>query len=137
MSQTEAVSETESVSEMRWFDAGDVDELWEGDVVEFDADGDQVLIARLDGGEIKAFQGTCPHQEYPLGSGVFDTDSCVLTCAGHSWEFDLRTGTGVNPTGSELYSFPVRVVESKIEVGVPQDGQRHYYRFSPSQGGTP
>lgn len=68
MSETETVSETESVSEMRWFDAGDADELWEGDVVEFDADGDQILIVRLDGGEIKAFQGTCPHQEYPLSA---------------------------------------------------------------------
>lgn len=136
MNETGAASETGAVGEMRWFDAGDVDELWEGDVVEFDADDDVILIARLDGGEIKAFQGTCPHQEYPLGTGDFDPDSCVLTCAGHAWQFDLRNGTGVNPTGSELYSFPVRVVGGKIEIGVPQDGQRHYYRFLPLQGET-
>jgi toluene monooxygenase system ferredoxin subunit len=116
--------------EVRWFDVTDAAELWEGDLVDFDVEGEQVMLAHLIGGEIKAFQAMCPHQEIPLAHGEFDVDTCELTCTGHSWKFDLRTGQGTNPVGCELYSFPVRVEGEKIQVGVAQDGKRHYCRFS-------
>jgi len=49
-------------------------------------------------------------------------------CAGHSWEFDLRRGEGINPKGCQLFEFDVRVCEGAIEVAIPQDGRRHYNR---------
>lgn len=120
------------MTEVRWFDVVDAAELWEGELVDFDVAGEEVMIAHLLGGEIKAFQGMCPHQEIPLVDGEWDADTSELTCGGHSWQFDLRNGKGINPSGCQLYSFPVRVEGTKIQVGIPQDGQSHYNRFAGS-----
>ncbi len=116
--------------EIRWFDAVEVDDLWEGDILDLEVGGEQVLLVHLSGGEIKAFQGVCPHQEILLANGKWDEDSGVLVCGGHNWEFDLRTGTGINPAGCRLYEYPVQVSGDKIQVGIPQDGKSHYIRFS-------
>lgn len=116
--------------DLRWIDVADVADVWEGELVDFDVDGEEVVIAHLDGGELKAFQGTCPHQEIPLADGDWDVDASTLTCGGHAWQFDLRTGKGINPTGCQLFEFPLRVTGEKIQIGIPQDGQRHYNRFA-------
>lgn len=118
------------MTEVRWFDVVEAAELWEGELADFGVEGEEVILAHLIGGEIKAFQGMCPHQEITLADGEWDADTCELTCAGHSWQFDLRNGKGINPGGCQLYSYPVRVVDAKIQVGIPQDGQQHYNRFT-------
>ena len=118
------------MSEMKWVEVTAADDLWEGDVVDFEVDGDQVMLAHLAGGEIKAYQSMCPHQEILLTHGDFDVDNCELTCTGHSWKFDLRDGKGTNPVGSQLYEYKVKIVDDKIQIGILQDGERHCCRFS-------
>jgi toluene monooxygenase system ferredoxin subunit len=113
----------------RFVNAAYVDDLWEGDLLDVEVDGEQVLLAHLDGGEIKAYQGMCPHQEVLLADGQWDPDTNVLVCPGHRWEFDLASGKGLNPTGCQLYEFDVQVVSDEIRVGIPDDGQRHHNRF--------
>jgi toluene monooxygenase system ferredoxin subunit len=115
--------------ELSWECVAEVGELLEGDLVDLEVAGEQVLIAYPFDGEIRAFQGLCPHQEVLLADGSWDPESGRLVCAGHAWELDLRTGSSVNPAGCELYEFPVRVRDGRVEVGVPRDGQRHYRRF--------
>lgn len=117
-----------SEGDLRWYDVADADEVWEGEVLDFEVDGEEVMVAHLLGGDLRAFQGMCPHQEISLLDGEWDADASELTCGGHAWVFDLRTGKGVNPAGCQLYQFAVRVTGDKIQVGVPQDGQRHYNR---------
>ncbi len=48
--------------------------------------------------------------------------AAVLTCSGHHWEFDPRTGKGINPSECRLCSFPVQIEGEAIRVGIPQDG---------------
>jgi toluene monooxygenase system ferredoxin subunit len=115
--------------EIRWANAASIDDLWEGDILDVEVDDEQVLLVHLDGGSIKAFQGMCPHQEVLLADGKWDADTGSLTCPGHSWEFDLNTGAGVNPAGCRLFEYAVQVVSDEIRVGIPQDGQRHHHRF--------
>ncbi|GAA3596122.1 Rieske (2Fe-2S) protein [Nonomuraea rosea] len=110
----------------RWLRAATLDELWEGDIAEVDVGGDRVLLAHLPGGRLRAYQGLCPHSEFPLASG--DLDGEVLTCAAHGWEFDLTTGRGRNPDTCHLYAFPVRLEGEHIAVAVPDDGRRHHNR---------
>ncbi len=112
----------------RWVDAADLGELWEGDVLDVEVAGEHVLLVRLLGGEVRAYQGLCPHQEMLLADGDFDADSGVLVCMGHLWEFDLRAGVGINPAGCRLYTYPVEVTADRVRVGIPQDGLRHYNR---------
>ncbi len=68
---------------VRWEDAADLGELWEGAVLDVEVAGEHVLLVRLPGGEVRAYQGLCPHQKMLLADGDFDADSGVLVCMGH------------------------------------------------------
>lgn len=118
----------DAAAPLRWHDAFAESELWEGDITDVEIDGDDVLVVRLAGDRFKAYQAMCPHQEIALADGELDEDSLVLTCPGHHWQFDLNSGSGINPTGCTLYEFPVEVVDNRVRIGVPQDGARHYNR---------
>ena len=116
------------MTEVQWADAMSLDELWEGDITDVELQGEQILLVHHEGGEVRAFQGMCPHQEVLLADGNWNETSGVLECPGHNWQFDLRTGDGVNPTGCRLYQYPARVEEDRIQVGIPHDGIRHHNR---------
>jgi toluene monooxygenase system ferredoxin subunit len=109
-----------------WADVATLDDLWEGDILEVTTGPDVVLLVHLAGGELRAYQGVCPHSEFPLAMGDFDGD--VLTCAGHGWEFNLRTGHGVNPADCLLYRFDVKLTGEQVSVCVPADDRPHYNR---------
>ena len=113
---------------LTWVRALDEEDLWEGELTSMTVLDDSVLLVRLPGDEIKAYQGMCPHQEVELVDGDYDQDDFILTCPGHSWEFDVRDGAGVNPTTCRLFAFPTKVEDGAIYIGIPQDGQRHYNR---------
>jgi toluene monooxygenase system ferredoxin subunit len=105
-----------------WTPVATVDDLWEGEVGEFYVDDLPILLAHLRSGEIRAFQGSCPHAGFPLADGELDGD--VLTCAGHSWEFDLNSGAGLNPDNCRLRSYPVRRDGDHIAILVAQNGEQ-------------
>lgn len=113
----------------RWVSAAAAEDLWEGDLLDVEVGDEQVLLVRLEGGEVKAYQGMCPHQEVLLADGRWDADTNLLVCPGHNWEFDLATGKGLNPAGCQLFEFAVREVGDEIVVGVPDDGRRHHNRY--------
>lgn len=114
--------------DIRWIDALPAKELWEGDVVDVDIAGETVLLVHHLGGDIKAFQGMCPHQEVLLVDGDWNEDTCVLICPGHRWEFDLRSGAGINPDDCRLSEYPVRIEDDQVRIGfqkspVPEEAQ--------------
>jgi len=120
--------------DVRWVKAADADDLWEGDILDVEVEGEQVLLVHAFDTPVKAFQGMCPHQEILLADGKFDPDTNRLMCPGHNWEFDLADGSGVNPQGCQLYEFAVKVEDDEIVVGIPQDGARHHNRFETDEG---
>lgn len=112
-----------------WVPAASLDDLWEGDVLDVEANGEPVILVHQLGGGVKAFQGMCPHQELLLADGEWDPETNVLLCHGHKWEFDMDSGASLNPRGCRLYEYAVRVQDGNVEVGVPDDGDRHWNRF--------
>ena len=108
--------------DVRWVTASAVDDLWEGDLLDVEVDGEQVMLVHLDGGG-QGLSGHVPAPGDAAGRREWDADRSVLLCHGHSWEFDLTTGNGVNPAGCRLFEFPVRVEGDDILVGIPQDGR--------------
>jgi toluene monooxygenase system ferredoxin subunit len=84
--------------------------------------GELILLVHLAGGDIRAYQGYCPHQKTALADG--ELDGHILTCAAHSWQFNLSTGEGVNPKRCQLYRYGVKVEDAAISVGIPQQMRR-------------
>jgi toluene monooxygenase system ferredoxin subunit len=94
-------------------------DLWEGDLTAVDVDGQPLLLVRLPGGEVRAYEGRCPHLGATLADGEFD--GRTLSCSAHGWQFDLQTGHGVNPAGCALDRFEVSVQDDDILVLVAEE----------------
>jgi len=84
-----------------------LDDVWEGEMESFEVNGIEVVVTCNEGGEFKAYQATCPHQDIPLIEGKFDGKT--LICRAHQWVFDARTGKGINPADCALASYPIKV----------------------------
>ena len=92
----------------------EADALWDGEMESFDVGDAEVLVLKVDG-QIRAYDGICPHQSQSLVEG--ELEGGVLTCRAHEWQFDARTGEGVNPKDTCLVRHDVRVTgDGMIEV---------------------
>ena len=91
-----------------------LDDVWEGEMAAYTVNGHEIVLVCADGGEIKAFQGVCPHQDIALIEGNFDGKK--LICRAHLWQFDAATGKGINPEDCALANYPVRVEGETIFV---------------------
>jgi toluene monooxygenase system ferredoxin subunit len=85
-----------------------LDDVWEGEMGAFETSGGtDVLIVYPAGGDLIACQSICPHQEFELIEGTLEDH--VLTCRAHLWQFDVRDGNGINPSGCKLAIYPTKI----------------------------
>lgn len=98
-----------------WVRALGLDDLWEGEVVPVSVNGEALIVAHLEGGHIAAYLSACPHQGSSLDEA--HVDDGVLVCPAHRWEFDLRSGQGINPSRACLSARPVRVEDDAVWIG--------------------
>jgi nitrite reductase/ring-hydroxylating ferredoxin subunit len=95
------------------------EELWDGEMESYPLGDGEVLIVRVDG-QFHAYDGLCPHQSQPLVEGDLEMDAGILTCWAHLWEFDVRTGAGVNPKDACLTRLDLRIAaDGGVEVRPP------------------
>jgi toluene monooxygenase system ferredoxin subunit len=92
-----------------------LDDLWSGEMRAVTVEGQPVLLVNLEG-TVRAYADRCAHQRFPLSQGRLE--GFVLTCRAHEWQYDVRTGAGMNPSGVKLAAFPVEVREGSIWVDV-------------------
>jgi toluene monooxygenase system ferredoxin subunit len=85
--------------------------------------GRRVLVVRTDEG-YAAFEDRCAHLGMRLSEGALS--GCVLTCRAHHYQYDARSGQGINPKSVRLARFPVEVSEGAVLVDVPTsvEGER-------------
>jgi toluene monooxygenase system ferredoxin subunit len=88
--------------------------LYEGEMVPGVAGNKEVLIVWADGGQPRAFDGLCPHGDFPMARGVFN--GRTLVCPSHDWVFDARNGQGLSPTGCALKEYAMRVEDGMVLV---------------------
>jgi nitrite reductase/ring-hydroxylating ferredoxin subunit len=88
-----------------------VEDLPEAAVREVRAGGSSIALVQVDG-EIRAFQGNCPHLNGPLGHGNFVEG--VLICPWHAWEFDGVSGAALHNPAVRLRRYPVVVQDGQI-----------------------
>ncbi len=87
------------------------DDLWIGEMRRFDVRGTPVLVLRVEAG-VFAFEDRCAHLGVPLSEGTLD--DCTLTCPAHRYQYDARTGDGLNPRGIKLRPLCVREVDGQL-----------------------
>jgi toluene monooxygenase system ferredoxin subunit len=100
---------------MTLHDAGSYEDLWDGERVALVLGGRRVFIVRF-GDDVRAYEDRCAHRDLPLSHGRLE--GCVLTCPVHEWQYDLRTGEGVNPRSARLRPCDVLVREGRVLVDV-------------------
>ena len=75
------------------------------------ADGREVAIFQKTG-KLYAIDNICPHEGGPLGEGALDGD--LVACPWHGWQFDIKTGQGINAWGENVKSYPVEIENGNI-----------------------
>jgi nitrite reductase/ring-hydroxylating ferredoxin subunit len=83
--------------------------------------GVNVLVARVEG-RLYAVSGRCVHLGCPLLTGRLEGHT--LTCPGHDWRFDVRTGRFLDAPQLGLDTYPTRVVAGQLEIGLEPEGPR-------------
>ncbi len=102
--------------ELRWTTVGKRSEWQEGEGRPVQI-GARRLGVYLHGGTFFAMKDICPHAGVALSQGPV-VDGAVM-CVGHGWTFDLATGeVARGPAGYKVATYPVRVVDLEVQVGV-------------------
>jgi toluene monooxygenase system ferredoxin subunit len=81
--------------------------------------GKRILLVNVED-HIYAYADACPHQSSRLSEGTL-TDK-ILRCARHQWEFDVCSGSGVNPQNACMRSFPIMLEGEDILVDIDPVG---------------
>jgi toluene monooxygenase system ferredoxin subunit len=97
------------------------DELWIGEMKGVLVDGRRVLVLRLEDG-VFAYEDRCAHLGVPLSEGTLEAG--VLTCRAHHFQYDARTGAGINPRDVKLAAVPLRVDAGLIVFGAERAGEK-------------
>ena len=92
-----------------------LEDVWDGEMRGFIVDSRKVLIIKLDG-EVYACEDRCAHLGVALSEGILE--GCVLTCSAHHYQYDARTGRGVNPKSVRLRTYPVAIEDGEILVDI-------------------
>jgi nitrite reductase (NADH) small subunit len=87
-----------------------------GQVMEAEVNGNTYAVCNV-GGELRAFDGVCPHAGGPLGQGNIEDGR--LICPWHAWEYDCRTGVNDYDESVKLAAFPVKIEAGDILIDVP------------------
>jgi toluene monooxygenase system ferredoxin subunit len=90
-----------------------VEDIQDGALSAFFIDWD-VLVLRDANGRIRAMNGVCPHEDFPLAYGLFDGH--IITCANHMWTFDATTGQGISSPGCKLDQYAVKIEDGDVYV---------------------
>jgi 3-phenylpropionate/trans-cinnamate dioxygenase ferredoxin subunit len=78
-------------------------------------DGKVVVLFKVDGA-IHALDDSCPHAGSSLSAGKLE--GAFVQCPGHGLRFDVRTGRMRGVDGFCAKTYPVRVVDGEVAVGI-------------------
>jgi 3-phenylpropionate/trans-cinnamate dioxygenase ferredoxin component len=70
-------------------------------------------------GELHAVRDACPGGMMPLAAG--ELIGAELHCPWHGCRFDVRTGRRTAGHGADVETFPVRIADGTVEVGILDD----------------
>lgn len=77
----------------------------------------QILLLWV-GQAFYAIENKCPHQGFPLDTGIIDAEALNITCPYHHWCFDLKTGQSLL-NSALLTSYPLEERDGQIWIQIP------------------
>lgn len=103
--------------DLRWNRVGTTGEWSDGQARVVTVGARRIAVFRT-GGRFRALKDACPHAGVSLASGFVQDDQVV--CPAHAWAFHLdHGGCTVGPATCSAVTYPVRVVDDAVEVGIP------------------
>ena len=104
---------------LEFFEIAPVSELPNGERLFVELDKKPIVVFNL-AGKVFAIGDVCTHDNGPLGDG--EMEEFEVVCPRHGARFDVRTGKAMGlPAVVDVPAYPVRVVEGKIEIGIPRE----------------
>lgn len=82
--------------------------------------GDRVVAVFRLKGRFFAIDDRCPHAGASLAGGAIHEGTVV--CPRHAWRFNLETGAWADYPRIGVETYPVRISDGRVLVGVPSDG---------------
>ena len=102
---------------VEYIPVGDAKHTPNGERLFIEIDGLPIVIFNI-AGKYFAIADLCSHDDGPLGDG--DLDDLEIICPRHGARFNVANGRVLAlPAVVDIPSYPVRVVDGQIEVGLP------------------
>jgi nitrite reductase (NADH) small subunit len=76
----------------------------------------EIAVFRTRNDEVFALKDECPHRKGPLSQGI--VHNTTVTCPLHNWKIDLVSGQANAPDKGCSRSYPVRVENGRIFLGL-------------------
>jgi 3-phenylpropionate/trans-cinnamate dioxygenase ferredoxin component len=104
--------------QVEYLEIAPADQLPEGERIFIELAGQSIVIFNL-AGKLFAIGDVCTHDNGPVGDG--EIEETEIICPRHGGRFDIRTGKATSlPPVKDIPSYPVRVVDGMIEIGLPK-----------------
>jgi 3-phenylpropionate/trans-cinnamate dioxygenase ferredoxin subunit len=105
-------------TKVEYVDIATEDQLPEGERLFVEVSGKSIVIFKL-AGKYFAIGDVCSHDNGPVGDGEIDENEII--CPRHGGRFDITTGKATSlPALVDIPTYPVRVVEGMIQLGIPE-----------------
>ena len=101
---------------MEWFEIGHIEDIpLRGARCVATPEG-KIAVFRTADNEVYAIEDMCPHRKGPLSQGI--VHDAAVTCPLHNWVISLDTGHVRGPDEGSVKTFPLRVEEGTILLGL-------------------
>jgi nitrite reductase (NADH) small subunit len=99
-----------------WITVGNITDIPRLGTRVVNTDSGEVAVFRTSDDKIFALRDHCPHKGGPLSQGIIygNTVACPL----HNWSINLETGEALAPDEGCSHSYPVKVENGVILLGV-------------------
>ena len=104
-------------TQYQFYEIASIEDIPSGERIFLEIGPHHIVLFNL-AGNFYAIGDICTHDDGPLGDG--ELDGYQIICPRHGARFDIRSGTALAlPAVIDTPSYPTRVVDGKIEIGVP------------------
>jgi 3-phenylpropionate/trans-cinnamate dioxygenase ferredoxin subunit len=103
-------------TKLEYIEIAPAGQLTDGERLFVEMGGKSIVLFNL-AGKLFAIGDVCSHDNGPVGDGEIEGNEII--CPRHGARFDIRTGRATSlPALVDIPSYPVRVVEGMIQIGV-------------------